>query len=92
MSERRTLTVEEAGRLLGVSRGLAYEAARSGDLPTVRLGRRLLVPRARLYALLGEDLAASIQHAEGGEVIEEGNGLGASVSASDRGDVNGARS
>jgi excisionase family DNA binding protein len=54
VSEPRTLSVEEAGRLLGVSRGLAYEAARQGQIPTIRLGRRLLVPRARLFELLGE--------------------------------------
>lgn len=54
MTEPLTLTVEEAGRLLGISRGLAYEAARRGDLPTIKLGRRLLVPRARLLALVGE--------------------------------------
>lgn len=48
-----TLTIEEAAKLLGVSRGLAYEAARRGELPTIRLGRRLLVPRARLLALVG---------------------------------------
>lgn len=50
--ERLTLTVEEAGKLLGVSRGLAYSAARSGQLPTIRVGSRLVVPRARLLALL----------------------------------------
>lgn len=50
----RTLTVEEAGRLLGISRASAYQAARTGDLPTLRIGRRLLVPRARLMELLGE--------------------------------------
>jgi excisionase family DNA binding protein len=55
MRERLTLTVPEAARLLGVSRGVAYEAARTGDLPVVKLGRRLVVPRARLTALLGED-------------------------------------
>jgi excisionase family DNA binding protein len=54
VSERLTLTVPEAAQLLGVSRGTAYEAARAGELPTVRLGRRLLVPRARLLELLGE--------------------------------------
>jgi excisionase family DNA binding protein len=52
--ERRTYSVSEAAALLGVSRGVAYEAAKTGELPTVRLGRRLLVPRARLEALLGE--------------------------------------
>jgi excisionase family DNA binding protein len=53
MSEPLTVSVEEAGRLLGVSRGVAYEAARSGQLPTIRLGRRILVPRARLLELVG---------------------------------------
>ena len=52
--ERLTVSVEDAARLLGISRGLAYEAARRGELPTVRLGRRLLVPRAQLLKLLGE--------------------------------------
>lgn len=53
-AERLTLTVPEAGELLGLSRGAAYAAARSGALPTLRLGHRLLVPRARLLAMLGE--------------------------------------
>lgn len=59
MSERRTLTVEEAARLLGIGRGAAYEAARRGELPSVRLGRRILIPRHALGALLGEDLPAN---------------------------------
>lgn len=46
------LTVEEAGQLLRISRQSAYQAARTGELPTIRIGRRLLVPRARLDALL----------------------------------------
>ena len=53
-SEPLTLSVEQAARLLGVSRGVAYEAARSGQLPTIRLGRRVLVPRAQLLRMLGE--------------------------------------
>lgn len=48
-----TMTVEEAGRLLGISRKSAYKAAASGELPTVRFGRRLLVPRQRLLERLG---------------------------------------
>jgi excisionase family DNA binding protein len=50
---RLTISVEDAARLLDISRGLAYEAARRGELPTIRLGRRLLVPRARLLELVG---------------------------------------
>jgi excisionase family DNA binding protein len=53
MSDAMTYTVEEAARLLGVSRGVGYEAARRGDLPTIRLGRRLLVPKIALERMLG---------------------------------------
>jgi excisionase family DNA binding protein len=52
---RRTVTVPEAGRLLGISRMGAYQAARRGQLPVVKLGRRLVVPRAALARMLGED-------------------------------------
>jgi excisionase family DNA binding protein len=50
---RATITVEEAAELLGVARGTAYAAARAGQLPTIKLGRRVIVPTARLLALLG---------------------------------------
>jgi excisionase family DNA binding protein len=53
-AECRTLTILEAAKLLGIGRGSAYEAARRGELPAVRLGRRLVVPRARLEEMLGE--------------------------------------
>jgi len=58
VSERLTLTVEEAARLLGISRNSAYEAARRGELPAIRLGRRILVPRSRLEAMLEQTDAA----------------------------------
>jgi excisionase family DNA binding protein len=47
------LSIDQACRLLGVSRGVGYRAAASGDLPTLRWGRRLYVPTARLLAMLG---------------------------------------
>ena len=53
---RRTFTVEEAGQILGLGRNTAYALAKSGRLPTIRLGRRLLVPKAALDRLL-ENLA-----------------------------------
>ncbi len=59
-TNRTTLTVEEAGQLLGVSRSSAYRAAARGELPTLRLGRRLIVPTGRLLAMLGlEQLPSS---------------------------------
>jgi excisionase family DNA binding protein len=58
MIERRpTLTVEETAKLLGISRGLAFQAVRRGDIPAIRIGRRILVPLARLQALLNGDSA-----------------------------------
>lgn len=50
-----TLSVEQASRYLGVSRAYAYEMAREGRLPTIRLGaRRVRVPAAGLLRLLGD--------------------------------------
>jgi excisionase family DNA binding protein len=48
-----TLTVAKAGEMLGIPRATAYRAAAAGQLPTFRIGRRLLVPTARLLDLLG---------------------------------------
>lgn len=56
---RAVIRVEEAARLLGLGRSAAYEAARRGELPTVRMGRRLLVPVPRLLALLGAEPAGA---------------------------------
>jgi excisionase family DNA binding protein len=40
--------------MLGISRGLAYELARSGQIPVLRLGKRLLVPNIALERLLSQ--------------------------------------
>jgi excisionase family DNA binding protein len=48
-----TITIEQAAQLIGVGRSAAYEAARRGELPTRRLGRRLLVPVPALLDWLG---------------------------------------
>jgi excisionase family DNA binding protein len=47
------MTVGEAASLVGVSRSSAYRAVEAGELPSVRLGRRLFVPTARLLEMLG---------------------------------------
>ena len=47
-----TCTVPEAGKILGIGRNAAYEAARIGELPTIRFGRRIVVPKAALKRLL----------------------------------------
>lgn len=50
--ERLTIRVEDAAKLLGISRGAAYARANDGTLPTIRLGKRLLVPKAALDKML----------------------------------------
>ncbi len=50
--DRLTLTVTEAAKVLGISRALAYELVARGELPSLRLGRRLVVPRKALDELL----------------------------------------
>jgi excisionase family DNA binding protein len=47
-----TYSVEEVAAMLGIARGKAYEHVRSGDIPSIRMGRRLLIPRARFHTWL----------------------------------------
>jgi excisionase family DNA binding protein len=57
--ERRVVTLDEAAVLLRISRGSAYQAAKSREIPTIRIGRRLLVPLAALERMLAGDTAAA---------------------------------
>jgi excisionase family DNA binding protein len=54
---RRTYKIEEAGKLLGIGRNQAYEAAKRGDFPTIKIGKRLLVPKAALDRMLAGEAA-----------------------------------
>jgi excisionase family DNA binding protein len=54
VGDRLVWSVEEAGRLLGVSRAHAYELVARGELPHLRLGRRLVVPKSAIETLLAE--------------------------------------
>ena len=49
--ESSVVTVGEAARPLGISRGLAYDLVRQGEIPSIRLGRRVVVPRRRPMVL-----------------------------------------
>ena len=44
-----TMTVEESGKLLGIGGSSAYGAIRGGELPSLKIGRRILVPRSALF-------------------------------------------
>ena len=50
--EKLTLTVTQASRILGISRGLAYSMVKTGEIPSIRFGKRVLVPRRSLEKLL----------------------------------------
>jgi len=50
--ERLTYSVATAAEMLGISRALAYELVRSGDIPSLKLGRRVVVPCAALTEML----------------------------------------
>lgn len=52
--EPAVLCVPEVARRLGISRSFAYELVSAGEIPSVRLGRRVLVPVHQLRRLLGE--------------------------------------
>jgi len=64
MAERLALSVEEAGALLGISRDLAYDLVARHELPAVRLGRRLVVPRRALEEVLLRGVAADGHESE----------------------------
>lgn len=59
-TECKTVTVEEAAELLGIGRSLAYELARSGELPgVIKLGHRYVVSRTALFRALGVEAAVA---------------------------------
>src|SRR5262245_14380992 len=61
-----TITVLEAARRLGIGKNQAYEAARQGQLPTIRFGRRLVVPVPAFEAMLA---VQSKQHLAAAELV-----------------------
>lgn len=62
---RLTYTVDEAADLLGISRALAYEAVRRGEIPSLRIGRRILVPRSQFARQFGFDPAEPFEPPSG---------------------------
>ena len=53
LPDKPMFSVEEVAAILGVARATAYRCANTGEIPALRLGRRLLIPRAALARMLG---------------------------------------
>jgi excisionase family DNA binding protein len=51
-------SIEEFAERVGIGRTLAYQAALRGEIPTRRIGRRLIVPRAALDTWFSDGGAA----------------------------------
>ena len=58
LRETPTVTVGVAAAALGITRSAAYAAAGRGQIPTIRLGRRLVVPTPLLLRMLGAEQTA----------------------------------
>ncbi len=51
-ADRAVLSVAEAAQVLGISRSHAYELVARGELPSLRLGRRVLIPSMALERIV----------------------------------------
>lgn len=54
IEKRLCLTVPEAAEMLGISRNYGYELVRRGELPSVRFGKRIVIPKIALEKKLEE--------------------------------------
>ena len=59
MDEKKILSVGELAKYLGISRPKAYDLAHRSDFPTIKLGKRILVPIKQLEAWLEKQTEAA---------------------------------
>jgi excisionase family DNA binding protein len=59
--ERLTYSITEVAEMLGISRSMAYEGVHRGEIPAVRIGRRVLVPKDRVAELLELDVDHGVE-------------------------------
>ncbi|MHA6805016.1 helix-turn-helix domain-containing protein [Salinifilum ghardaiensis] len=57
MIQRETYTVDEVAGRLGVSRSVAYQQVRQGVIPSLRLGKRWVIPCSRFHAWLDGEVS-----------------------------------
>jgi excisionase family DNA binding protein len=51
---RRTFTVREAAQVLGIGRDATYAAVQAGTIPSIRVGRRIVIPREAIGHILAQ--------------------------------------
>jgi excisionase family DNA binding protein len=56
----KTVTVQELAELLGISRNHAFRCVARGEIPSVRMGRRLLIPASFLEELFDANAASPL--------------------------------
>ena len=59
IDKRLCVTVPEAAEMLGISRNFAYQLVREGKLPSIRFGKRILIPKAALEKMLENGVMAN---------------------------------
>jgi excisionase family DNA binding protein len=52
-----TMSVDAAARYLGISRSHAYDLVRAGEIPHLKLGRRIVIPRRELDTMIGRGVS-----------------------------------
>ncbi|MFC2045593.1 helix-turn-helix domain-containing protein [Chloroflexota bacterium] len=52
--ESMTLSVDDTAKLLGLSRNATYQGIHCGEIPSIRVGKRILVPRIAIERILSE--------------------------------------
>jgi len=70
--DKLTLSIVEAAVVLGVSKYATYAAVKNGELPVLKIGRRLLVPKAQLMVMLKCDSEALHQQRASNSTVSEG--------------------
>jgi len=64
--EKLTLSVMECAKILGIGRNLCYTLCKKGQIPVLKCGRRLVIPRAALEKLLTDPNPSTTQRHQGG--------------------------
>lgn len=49
---RLAYDIPEAARILGISKNATYEAAKRGDIPVIKIGKLIRIPKKALHAML----------------------------------------